>query len=64
MNKQAIREWLVVLGLFAAVDVVWRVLEIVIYGEVKPCWADTIVGLIFVGSLYANLTLLTKPEKE
>ena len=50
-----LKDSLALIGIFFVVGVVWQILELVTVGELQPSWADTIIGVIFTLSLYANL---------
>ena len=55
MSRMKLKNSLVLIGIFFVVGVVWRILELVTVGEVQPSWADSIIGVILVLSLFANL---------
>lgn len=59
MRKQrilnVIMRILVFYGLFYVVSDLWRLLEMIVYKNVKPNLVDLVVGLLFSFSLYKNL---------
>lgn len=58
MKKTATMEavkLLLILGINAAVQSVWVIMELIAYGEPRPSNIDTIIGLALTFSLYINL---------
>ena len=47
-------------GITIAITVLWQLLELVVYGEVRPNEVDTIIAMIFGISVYINLKTLFK----
>lgn len=62
MRKQrilnVIMRILVFYGLFYVVSDFWRLLEMIVYKNVKPNLVDLVIGLLFAFSLYKNLVHL------
>ena len=47
-------------GIIIAITVLWQLLELVVYGEVRPNEVDTIIAMIFGISVYINIKTLFK----
>ena len=47
-------------GIIIAITVLWQLLELVAYGEVRPSKVDTVIAIIFGISVYINLKTLFK----
>lgn len=47
-------------GIIIAITVLWQLLELLVYGEVRPSEVDTIIAMIFGISVYINLKTLFK----
>lgn len=47
-------------GIIIAITVLWQLLELVVYGEVRPSEVDTVIAMIFGISVYINLKTLFK----
>ena len=47
-------------GIIIAITVLWQLLELVAYGEVRPSEVDTVIATIFGISVYINLKTLFK----
>ena len=47
-------------GVIIAITVLWQLLELLAYGEIRPSEADTIIAMIFGISVYINLKTLFK----
>lgn len=47
--------WLVIIGLFTAIDAAWQIMEIAFYGVATPSVPDLIIGIVLAVSLYGNI---------
>ena len=47
-------------GIIIAITVLWQLLELLAYGEVRPSEVDTIIAMLLGISLYLNLKTLFK----
>lgn len=47
-------------GIVIAITVLWQLLELLAYGEIRPSEVDTIIAMIFGISVYINLKTLFK----
>ena len=47
-------------GIIIAITVLWQLLELLAYGEIRPSEVDTIIAMIFGISVYINLKTLFK----
>ena len=47
-------------GIIIAITVLWQLLELLAYGEIRPSEVDTIIAMLFGVSLYINLKTLFK----
>lgn len=47
-------------GIIIAITVLWQLLELVVYGEVRPNEVDIIIAMLFGISIYINLKTLFK----
>ena len=47
-------------GIIIAITVLWQLLELLAYGEVRPSEVDTIIAMLLGISLYINLKTLFK----
>ena len=47
-------------GVIIAITVLWQLLELLAYGEVRPSEVDTIIAMLLGISLYINLKTLFK----
>ncbi|BAE47762.1 hypothetical protein G8S49_05610 [Clostridium botulinum C] len=54
MNKKAIQQYFIALGIGMLVCGIWQGLELAIEGEITHRSVDDIIGLILVASLYFN----------
>nr|DAQ48822.1 MAG TPA: hypothetical protein [Caudoviricetes sp.] len=52
------KEILTAVGIWSLVGLSWQILEILMYGEVRPRSVDTIVTAVLSLSLYINLEML------
>ncbi|AEB77278.1 hypothetical protein [Clostridium botulinum] len=54
MNKKAIQQYFVVLGIGMLVCGIWQGLEWIIDGQIVHRYVDDIIGLTLMASLYFN----------
>ena len=47
-------------GIIIAITVLWQLLELLAYGELRPSKVDTIIAILLGISLYINLKALFK----
>lgn len=47
-------------GIIIAITVLWQLLELLAYGEIRPSEVDTIIAILLGISLYLNLKTLFK----
>ena len=47
-------------GITIAITVLWQLLELLAYGEIRPSEVDTIIAMLLGISLYINLKTLFK----
>ena len=47
-------------GITIAITVLWQLLELLAYGEIRPSEVDTIIAMLLGISLYLNLKTLFK----
>lgn len=47
-------------GIIIAITVLWQLLELLAYGEIRPSEVDTIIAMLLGISLYINLKTLFK----
>ena len=47
-------------GIIIAITVLWQLLELLAYGEIRPSEVDTIIAILLGISLYINLKTLFK----
>ena len=47
-------------GVIIAIAVLWQLLELLAYGEIRPSEVDTIIAILLGISLYINLKTLFK----
>ena len=45
-------------GIIIAITVLWQLLELLAYGEIRPSEVDTIIAILLGISLYINLKTL------
>ena len=45
-------------GIIIAITVLWQLLELLAYGEIRPSEVDTIIAMLLGISLYINLKTL------
>lgn len=44
-------------GITIAITVLWQLLELFVYGEIRPSEVDTIIALLLGMSVYTNLKI-------
>ena len=44
-------------GIIIAITVLWQLLELLAYGEIRPSEVDTIIAMLLGISLYTNLKI-------
>lgn len=47
-------------GIIIAITVLWQLLELLAYGEIRPSEVDTVIAMLLGISLYINLKTLFK----
>ena len=47
-------------GITIAITVLWQLLELLIYGEVRPNEVDTVIAMLLGISIYINIKTLFK----
>ena len=47
-------------GIIIAITVLWQLLELAAYGEIRPSEVDTVIAMLFGISVYINLKTLFK----
>lgn len=47
-------------GIIIAITVLWQLLELLVYGEIRPNEVDTIIAMLLGISVYINLKTLFK----
>ena len=47
-------------GIIIAITVLWQLLELLAYGEIRPSEVDTLIAMLLGVSLYINLKTLFK----
>ena len=55
--KEIIRDSILFAGITIAITVLWQLLELFVYGEIRPSEVDTIIALLLGISLYTNLKI-------
>ena len=54
------RDGMLFSGITIAITVLWQLLELLAYGEIRPSEVDTIIAILLGISLYINLKTLFK----
>lgn len=57
VDKEILRDSILFAGITIAITVLWQLLELFVYGEIRPSEVDTIIALLLGISLYANLKI-------
>ena len=60
VDKEILRDSILFTGITIAITVLWQLLELFVYGEIRPSEVDTIIALLLGISLYINLKTLFK----
>ena len=47
-------------GIIIAITVLWQLLELAAYGEIRPSEVDTVIAMLFGISVYINLKTVFK----
>ena len=57
VGKEILRDSILFAGITIAITVLWQLLELFVYGEIRPSEVDTIIALLLGISLYTNLKI-------
>ena len=57
VDKEILRDSILFAGITIAITVLWQLLELFVYGEIRPSEVDTIIALLLGISLYTNLKI-------
>ena len=60
VDKEILRDSILFAGIIIAITVLWQLLELFVYGEIRPSEVDTIIAMLLGISLYTNLKTLFK----
>lgn len=60
VDKEILRDSILFAGITIAITVLWQLLELFVYGEIRPSEVDTIIAMLLGVSLYINLKTLFK----
>ena len=60
VDKEILRDSILFAGITIAITVLWQLLELFAYGEIRPSEVDTIIAMLLGISLYLNLKTLFK----
>lgn len=60
VDKEILRDSILFAGITIAITVLWQLLELLAYGEIRPSEVDTIIAILLGISLYINLKTLFK----
>ena len=60
VDKEILRDSILFAGITIAITVLWQLLELFVYGEIRPSEVDTIIALLLGISLCINLKTLFK----
>lgn len=58
--KEILRDSILFAGITIAITVLWQLLELFVYGEIRPSEVDTIIALLLGMSVYMNFQTLFK----
>ena len=58
VDKEILRDSILFAGITIAITVLWQLLELLAYGEIRPSEVDTIIAMLLGISLYINLKTL------
>lgn len=57
VDKEILRDSILFAGIAIAITVLWQLLELFVYGEIRPSEVDTIIALLLGMSVYTNLKI-------
>ena len=57
VDKEILRDSILFAGITIAITVLWQLLELFVYGEIRPSKVDTIIALLLGISLYTILKI-------
>ena len=57
VDKEILRDSILFAGITIAITVLWQLLELLAYGEIRPSEVDTIIALLLGMSVYTNLKI-------
>jgi hypothetical protein len=57
VDKEILRDSILFAGITIAITVLWQLLELFVYGEIRPSEVDTIIALLLGMSVYTNLKI-------
>ena len=60
VDKEILRDSILFAGITIAITVLWQLLELLAYGEIRPSEVDTIIAMLLGISLCINLKTLFK----
>ena len=60
VDKEILRDSILFASITIAITVLWQLLELLAYGEIRPSEVDTIIAMLLGISLYINLKTLFK----
>ena len=60
VDKEILRDSILFAGITIAITVLWQLLELFVYGEIRPSEVDTIIAMLLGVSLYINLKTFFK----
>ena len=60
VDKEILRDSILFASITIAITVLWQLLELLAYGEIRPSEVDTIIAILLGISLYINLKTLFK----
>ena len=60
VDKEILRDSILFAGITIAITVLWQLLELFVYGEIRPSEVDTIIAILLGISLCINLKTLFK----
>ena len=57
VDKEILRDSILFASITIAITVLWQLLELLAYGEIRPSEVDTIIAMLLGISLYTNLKI-------
>ena len=60
VDKEILRDSILFASITVAITVLWQLLELLAYGEIRPSEVDTVIAMLLGISLYINLKTLFK----